>query len=240
MFAQAVAVYVVEEIPFADEDGALARLRSHVARSRLLLVGEAHGAEQTPRAIYTLYRALGCRALALEWEPAMRPVVDGFLATGEIAVPDAAAPSFYGGAGTLTAGHFALLARLHDERMLDRLILLDDTPPTFNGHWTERSAVMAEALLRDRDDLVPTLAVVGAGHTKTEAGADGPPMGTHVRASVPAMAEARIDYCRGEISHFGTKSLPERAPRGPRLYLDDGVYVLELPEARPAVVPRLG
>ena len=138
---------------------AVAGASEGLASTGLFLLGEKHRQTQIPRAIYTLMRRLDIRGLALEWESELRPLVDAFLA--ERVDPSVALSED----GRITEGHFALLARLHDERRLERLVLMDETSRDWTGHWTERDAGMARRLLGERDPAVPTLVVAGGFHT---------------------------------------------------------------------------
>ena len=224
MFEAALRSYDVGSLRVAWDEAALASVRRAVADSGVLLVGEVHGQQATPQALYALVHALGFRGLALEWEPVLEPIVERFLATGSVDIPPDLASSFGSGDGTLTAGHFALLRRLHAESRLDRLILFDDTPTEFGGPWAERDERMADYLLREFDPSVPTLVVAGAFHTLLEEQDDGAPMGARVVAAVGAVPRARLQY-GGDRARFSRAA--------------DGTYVLEVADARPAFVPRL-
>jgi hypothetical protein len=224
MFEAAVRSYDVRQLGVDWDRDALADLRQEVIDTRLFLLGEAHDRHVTPQALYTLVHAVGFRALALEWEPVLEPVVQRFLGTNRIDVPSNLEPSFASGDGTLTAGHFALLRRLHDERRLERLILFDDTPTDFAGPWAERDERMAEYLLRERDPSLPTLAVAGGFHTLTAEQSDGAPLGGRVVDAIGPVPTGRLEYATGRTRFF----------RG-----DDDVYVFELPDDRRGFVPRL-
>ena len=159
VFHDSVAAYSVHELPARFDENALEAARAGLHETGLLLFGEQHGQPQTPRAVYTLMRRLSLRGLALEWEADLRPLVDGFLSEG-LDATDALSED-----GRVTAGHFAVLAKLRDEERLERLILMDETARDWTGHWSERDAGMARTLLRDRDPSVPTLVVAGGFHT---------------------------------------------------------------------------
>jgi hypothetical protein len=137
---------------------------------RSLLVGHAHGrrAASEPARLYALARAIDARALAFEWSyDELGPLMDDLRATGRLDVgalwrlPEAA--EAFCGDGRFTAGHVALLERLHDERRLDQLILfdrLDATEPTRSDEMADR---LATAWRRE----LPLVAVVGAAHLPT-------------------------------------------------------------------------
>ena len=225
MFAEAVEQYEVREIALDSDAAAVASLRRDVAATNIFLLGEQHGREETPCALYTLFRAIGFRALALEWEPVLAPVVTDFLASGRVDVPADVFPSFASGDGTLTAGHFALLARLRNERRLDQLILFDDTPTTFDGPWHERDARMAAYLIRERRPDLPTLVVTGGFHTVVDEQEGHPTLAVHVRAALGRVPTGRLSY--------DSRARP-RFTRGP-----DATYVFELGDDSRGFVPAL-
>jgi hypothetical protein len=146
-FEAAVDAYDLEALPV---DVASAR-EAFEASDGLLVLGEAHGVEQTPAVVYALLRALGIRRLALEWaEDELRAVADGALDALWALAPGAEA---FSGDGRLTAGHLALLRRA----ALDEVVLLDRV----GSEGESRSVAMRERLLAAER---PLLAVVGAQH----------------------------------------------------------------------------
>jgi hypothetical protein len=187
VFQEAVAAYSVRELRVQFDAAAVADAKKGMASTGLFLLGERHNQTETPRAIYTLVRRLEIRGLALEWESDLRPLVDAYLAErvdASVALSDD---------GRITEGHFALLARLCDERRLERLILMDETSREWTGHWTERDAGMARRLLGERDPAVPTLVVAGSFHT-TLGGDDEPTLAVLVEREVPGIPTGVLDY----------------------------------------------
>ena len=171
-----------------DADALAAAIES-ARSSGLFLLGEQHKQAETPRAIYTLMRRLDLRSLALEWESDLRPVVDAYLAEG------ADATEALSEDGRITEAHFAVLARLHAEGRLERLILMDETSRDWTGDWTERDATMARTLLRERDPAQPVLVVAGAFHVS---GGDGEPtLSSLVERQIPGVPRGLLDYARG-------------------------------------------
>jgi hypothetical protein len=163
-FRSAVEAYAFGEAPV------------DVMRRDLLLVGDAHGlhAEREPAVLYEIARALGARALAFEWShDELGAVIDAFLATGTFdleavwALPPGA--EAFAADGRFTAGHVALLERLHREGTLKQVIpfdRLDADPP---APQEVRGREMAQRLLAEWDRALPLLAVVGAGHLEAMA-----------------------------------------------------------------------
>jgi hypothetical protein len=185
--ANAWPAYLVHGLRVRFAADAVADATEGLASTGLFLLGEQHQQRETPRAIYTLMRRLDIRGLALEWESDLRPLVDAFLAEGvdaSVALSED---------GRITEGHFALLARLRDERRLERLILMDETARDWTGHWTERDAGMARTLLRERDPAVPTLVVAGGFHT-TLGGDDEPTMASLVDRNIPGVPNGVLEY----------------------------------------------
>jgi hypothetical protein len=190
VFHRAVAEYSVHELPARFDADALAAAVDGAKSSGLFLLGERHNHAETPRAIYTLMRRLDLRSLALEWESDLRSVVDAYLAEG------ADATEALSEDGRITEGHFAVLARLHAEGRLERLILMDETSRDWSGDWTERDAGMTRTLLRERDPAQPMLVVAGAFHTTL--GAEGQPtLATLIDREIPGVPRGLLDYAEG-------------------------------------------
>lgn len=232
-FAAAVEDYPVRELPTRFDKDALSALAGSVRTTRLLLLGERHSIEENPRVVYTLMRKLGFQALALEWEPALGPLIDDFLTSGSLDLRSASRIPELGqlfcGDGRITAGHFAVLAQLRREGLLERLILFDDTPRTFDGPWVKRDAAMAACVLEQRDPGVRTLVVAGGLHTKRRPRREGSPMGAVLAGSIPGIPEGRVDYPR--FSGLQTQARFYRAK--------DGVFVFRLARSHSAVLPSL-
>ena len=181
---------------------ALARARAAVSRSGLLLLGEPHGAAETPNVIYTLMRALELRGLGFEWShEELGQVVEEFVATGELDLErlwHERPEEFFCGDGRVTAGHFALLERLRGEGRLDQVVLFDRLDPGTK----ERDTEMAERLLREWSREVPLLAVAGAAHVRLDRDSS---MAALVRASGVPLATAAIEYEAGELWFHGVR-----------------------------------
>ena len=111
-FAVAVRAHELAQVDL-DPD-ALDRLRAAVPHTgRLVVVGEPHGARETPGVLYALVTELGIRTIAFEWShEEMDDVVRPFLESGAFdfermwTLP--ASAEIFCGDGRITAGHFAL------------------------------------------------------------------------------------------------------------------------------------
>ncbi|MFL5963369.1 MAG: hypothetical protein ACJ757_10825 [Gaiellaceae bacterium] len=179
-----------------------------VARRELLLVGDAHGvhASREPAVLYELAHALGARALALEWShDQVGEIVRRFMRTGTFdleavwALP--AGAEAFSGDGRFTAGHVALLERLHREGTLEQVILIDRLDPDPLPPAEARDRDMAERLLAEWDRALPLLAVVGAGHVAS------------IAALIGATETAMLDY-RADVE-LPPAALTFAVPHGP-------------------------
>jgi len=229
-FADAVRAHPLEQVAIGE--GQLEQLRDAVAEGGLLLVGEPHGARETPAVLYALMNALGVRTVALEWSyEELDGAVQAFLRTGSFdfaalwSLP--ASAEFFCGDGRITAGHFALLERLRREERLDRVILFDRLDPDpAPDDWRLRDREMAERLLQEWDGHGVALVAVGAFHAQLEErGTMAQELTRHAR-----VCSAMIDYAAGCCWSRGaaceiTGKMPSAAIR------------LDVPIATPAVVP---
>ena len=206
-----------------------------LAETRLLLVGEPHGASETPAVLYALIASLGIRAVGFEWS---HDELDGHvrrsLANGSFAFRDywslPASSELFAGDGRITAGHFALLECLRAEDRLDQLILYDRLDPDPAPEWHVRDREMAERLLTIWDNHHPLLVLTGAFHAQTTPLVDGEPMGRHLARARPGLEPAMLDYAEGNCWSRGTiHDVSGPMPSAP--------IRLALPHATPAVVP---
>jgi hypothetical protein len=232
-FGEAVRRYRFDgvELNHAAVDAASRTL----ARAGLLLVGEPHGVDETPAALYALTAALGIRAVAFEWShDELDGLVRRSLASGSLdfadywALPQSS--EFFAGDGRITAGHFALLERLRAEDRLDQVILYDRLDPDPTPEWHVRDREMAERLLATSDNRHPLLVLTGAFHAQTTPLVDGEPMGWHLANTRPGLEPAMLDYAEGHCWSRGTiHDVSGPMPSAP--------ITLALPRATPAVVP---
>lgn len=239
-FIKAVSSITIEEIPAVFDEDASNRLVASLDTTKLFIVGEMHGVKENPDVIYTLFKKFGFRQLALEWEPGLRVVAEQYLETGEIDF-DAIEES---PDGRITAGHFALLKKLKDEGLLEKLICFDGSG---ESDWDARDANMAKNILGGLSDS-STLVVAGNLHAKVEPITfnDEPgehhPMGERIKAHIPDVPSGKIEYLSGQYHNFGTQDFfedPEQEKTGPKFYItEDGLYTFVLPEANVAIVPN--
>lgn len=208
-FEHAVREYAFAEVTL--DPAALAAARATLDATGLLVVGEPHGMHETPNVAYALARALGTRAIALEWS---HEEMQAFDLEQLWSLPPTA--EFFCGDGRITAGHFALLERLPLDQVIafDRL---DAEPPTsWEEHVRVRDRDMAERLLEQWDRSLPLLVLTGAFHAQLAA-AEGEPMAAHLARALPGLQPAMLAY-------EGTPMPP--AP-----------IVFSLPPGHPAVTP---
>jgi len=158
-FRAAVEAYVFAAPPVA------------VSRTAALLVANAHGAgaAREQAVLYELVRATGAGTLAFEWShDELGELLDDFMRTGRFdlqrlwRLPDGA--ETFSGDGRFTAGHVALLERLHREDALYGVLPFDRLDPDPVTEAAERDEEMARRLLAGWDRALPLLAVVGAAH----------------------------------------------------------------------------
>jgi hypothetical protein len=223
-FATAVARH---PFPLYSLDAeALAAASATLAATGLLVLGETHGVRETPSVLYALAVELGVRAVAFEWSyeemhaPLQAIVRDGSYDFERLwSLPPSA--EFFCGDGRITAGHFALLARLHDEGRLDQAIAfdrLDSEPPAdWRSYVRTREPELASRLLAEWDGRSPLLVVTGAFHAQLES-ADGEPMAAYLARRLPGLRPAMLQHEPGPP-----------LPAAP--------IVLRAGEATPAVVP---
>jgi hypothetical protein len=236
-FSAAVERFELVEPPLEWSPEAEEAARRSVEETGLLLFGEVHGVVEVPGLILALARRLGLRGLALEWSPGLRPLVERFLATGELSL-DGLEPltveQLCCGDGRVTAGHFALLRAL---RPAPLLLFSGATGPT---DWSGRDLVMARLFLREWDGETPTLLAAGRLHTELADHRHGRPLGVHLAAARPGVAAVRLECRSGTFTNLGVRRIPGLPGRGPaRLAREAGGLVLELPRATAATVPAL-
>lgn len=216
------------------------KLLASLEATKLLILGEMHGVKENVDVIYTLFKKFGFRQLALEWKSGLLKVAEYYLESGEIDFdaiknsPD----------GRITAGHFALLKKLKDEGLLEKLICFDGSG---KADWNKRDENMAENILSDLSDS-PTLVVAGNLHAKVELLTfnDEPgehhPMGELIKSQLPDVASGKIDYLSGQYHNFGLQDFfedPDQEKTGSKFYIaEDGLFTFAVPSANAAVVPH--
>jgi hypothetical protein len=187
---------------FVFDGDAIEAARASIARSGLIVLGEAHGVYETPAVLYSLALALGTRAVAFEWShEEMDEPLQGVLGNGSFdferfwRLPPSA--EFFCGDGRITTGHFALLQRLRDEGRLDQVIAFDRLDPEPHpGDWRIRDKEMAERLLAHWRDSVQLLLVTGASHATLDAqlGPKGETMAAVLAGERAGLVPAMLKY----------------------------------------------
>lgn len=239
-FIKALESITIEEIPAVFDEEASNRLLASLDKTKILIMGEMHGVKENPDIIYTLFKKFGFRQLALEWKSGLGAVAEKYLETEEInfdAIQDS--PD-----GRITAGHFALLKRLRDEGLLEKLICFDGSG---EANWNARDENMAKNVLNGLSDSA-TLVVAGNLHAKVEPITfnDEPiehhPMGERIKVHIPDVPSGKIEYLSGQYHNYGPEDFfedSEQEKTGPRFYItEDGLYTFVIPEAHIAIVPN--
>ncbi len=239
-FIEAIQNTEIKVLDTAFDDKSVEHLAVEIDRAKLFLLGETHGVMENAAIIYTLFKKFGFKNLALEWDPAWRTAAERFL-NGETldfesiqGSPD----------GRITAGHFALLKKLKDEGLLEKLICFDSST---NADWNARDKGMAQHILENFNDL-PTLVVAGRLHTLTESftledESESHPMGELLKQTVPNLPTGKIEYLSGAFHNYGTQQFDETT-EDPESQIaqffkhEDGLYIFELPKAQAATVPN--
>lgn len=237
-FREAMEVYDVGSLPVEFESRAADAFEQMLNGQRLALLGEMHGVSENPAGLYAIMKRFQIRGVGLEWQPNLGPMIDEYLKTGQLDFSQIANSAD----GRITAGHLALLKRLHEEGELAKLLLFDD--PEWKD-WNARDRRMAEHVLRDREPNISTLIVAGNLHARTESfedeGTMHHPMGENLKTALPGMPAGGFVYQSGRFYNLGSKQFEEQPGRlaTARWELQpDGRFTLTIPEAHEAQVPK--
>lgn len=228
VFIQEIGVEISPEIFDA--------VTANIESTKIFLLGEIHGIKENVDVIYTLFKKFGFKQLALEWETSLNEVVEKYLSSGEIdfnTIEESAD-------GRITAAHFALIKKLTEEGLLNKLVCLIGK----SGENTRDENMALSSIQKISDEA--TLVVAGNLHTKTEKiifkdGKEMHPMGEFIKKEIPNVETAKIRYAHGEYHNFGTHTFgkEEENPAKAEFSLDeDNVYQFIVPEAHVAVVPN--
>ena len=111
IFYEAIVNTPVKEIVTEFDEFSVHQLLENLHGTKVFILGETHGVKENVDIIYTLFKKFNFGQLALEWEPELKSIVEQFIQTGELdfdAIKDS--PD-----GRITAGHFSLIEKLHEE-----------------------------------------------------------------------------------------------------------------------------
>ena len=175
--------------------------------------------------------------MGFEWDPELEEEIDVFLEKGDFNFSSIS--DEYD--GRITAGHFALLKKLKDERLLDNFFFFD--PKQWPGSWDLRDQRMADNVLAKKYDR-PTLIVSGRLHAKTEQVdvREGRchPMGENLKNKIFNILTAEIVPLSGQCFNCELKDFEFIKKTDKNIFYkkDTNSYILELSEAHPAVVPK--
>jgi hypothetical protein len=243
--------------PYAD-----AAVRQSLRRTGLVLLGEGHGIAQTPVLVEELIAWFGLGGIALEWHEDLRPWLDRWITHGVLADPVGGDPAvgIWSGDGRLTAGHLAALRRWAAAGLL--ITLMDATPVVHprpgeseeemgRRWWSERDAAMAGRVLAAPEAPGGRLVVAGDLHTRLEPlpagdliGAEiGIPMGVELARRRPGLCSIDCVYGPGQFYNLGPRRSDLDGLRGqhldtPRLIMQQGALLLQVPSPREATVPH--
>jgi hypothetical protein len=243
----------------ADADTAV---RQSLQRTGLVLLGERHGIAQTPVLVEELIAWFGLGGIALEWHEDLRPWLDRWITNGVLADPVWGVPrvEVWGGDGRLTAGHLAMLRRWAAAGLL--ITLMDGTTivrprpgeteeETGRQWWSERDAAMAARVLAAPDAPSGRLVVAGNLHTRLKPlpasdpiGAEiGVPMGAELARRRPGLCSIDCVYGPGQFYNLGPRRSDPDGLGGqhldrPRLIMQQGALLLQVPSPREATVPH--
>jgi hypothetical protein len=259
------AVHAFDATPLGlqvDTD-ADAAVRQSLRRTGLVLLGEGHGIAQTPVLVGELIAWFGLGGIALEWHEDLGPWLDRWITHGVLVDPvwgSDLAGEVWGGDGRLTAGHLAALRRWAAAGLL--ITLIDGTPVVRlrpgeseeemgRRWWSERDAAMARRVLAASAPPGGRLVVAGGLHTRLEPlpvddpiGAEiGVPMGAELARRRPGLCSIDCVYGRGQFYNLGSRrsdldGLGGQCLDRPRLIMQQGALLLQVPSPREATVPH--
>jgi hypothetical protein len=259
----AVQAFDATPLGLQVDSDADAAVRRSLRRTGLVLLGEGHGIAQTPVLVEELIAWFGLGGIALEWHEDLRPWLDRWITHGVLADPVGEDPAVevWSGDGRLTAGHLAALRRWAAAGLL--ITLMDGTPVSRprpgeseeemgRRWWSERDAAMAGRVLA-APDAAPggRLVVAGDLHTRLKPlpasdpiGAEiGVPMGVELARRRPGLCSIDCVYGPGQFYNLGPRTSDIDGLRGqlldtPRLIMQQGALLLQVPSPREATVPH--
>lgn len=221
-FIDAIKAYEVISIPLGFPPSGEESVKSTIEASGLFVVGETHGQQATPNALYTLTKQFGFTQLALEWDTTMQPLIDEDLDSGNLRsdIPIDTRD------GRVTAGHFAVLMQLKKEGCIDRCHCI--RPPMI-AEPNDNDAGMAKNLTPHIDIQKPLLVVAGNQHTRNTpflieepffgAGSVMIPLGALLKQNVPHVGFGELQYSSDLIPSLDT---PAFLPSPENKFLSDG------------------
>jgi hypothetical protein len=189
---------------------------------------------ENPVILGLLMDKLGIVSLGFEWEPELYPP-SMLYAKGKPLETEHLQESRD---GRVTAGHFALLRKLHEAGKLNRFYCFD----YWENGGTRRDLGMSSNLSAAHDKYDPILAAMGRAHAsfRTELEAD---MDTsaaeYLKRRMGHVPRVMIDYGGGSYHNEKPKSFKHRLPSAanPTFRRSGNHYVFTLPFAHPAQVP---
>jgi hypothetical protein len=232
-FRAAVEAFAVQPLGLTAQPAALAEARRSLDTTGLVLMGEVHGVRQNPLLIRDLVHLLDINVVALEWPVELGATLAEYTRQGRLADH----PLLWVGDGRVTAGHFAVLRALAEDRGV-RVVLFDNASYRSTLSWSEMDAAMSRRLLRETAPSDRTLVVAGNAHTPTQQSDFGIPLGAHLAARRPGVSHIAVRYLAGSYFNFQERqfAVTAAADATPRLLLAGDELVLELARADAAAV----
>jgi hypothetical protein len=237
VFESAILESVVE-VPTEYDEDATNLLVDDIVSGKLLALGEVHGVKENPSIIYTLIKKFGFRQLGLEWDKDIEKVVKLFQTDGVIDYNSIMNSSD----GRITAGYFNMLKKVKDENLIDNIFFFDD-----KDSWSRRDEVMAQIIIGNTANNIPTLIVAGNAHTNLDDIKEGdgsihPSMVKFLQSKGKIFCIGDIHYRSGnffnnQVKSFGNSG--EDPGKTAKFYKNEaGNYIFELPVANLAIVPN--
>jgi uncharacterized iron-regulated protein len=227
----------VKEIDTKFDEISISDFISRLNDTKLFILGEMHGVQENPNIIYTIFKKFGFKNIAIEWSDKLQEAVNFFLKTGDIDFDKIKNSDD----GRITAGHFALLKKLKEEGLLEKVICFDE----WSNEWNDREKNMANNIIKNILNT-PILVIAGNLHAKMDSFKDKSnsyhPMGENIKNKIQNVPNGKIEYLKGEYYNLSLKEFKksnrEKLPKAEFYKSSDGTYMFILPEAHAGSVPN--
>lgn len=226
---------------FNTNPNILTELSNQVREKNLFLVGEVHGIQENLDLVYRMMVDMNIKVLGLEWPPRMEKVIATFLETGILNFEE-----FDDSAdGRITAKHFTMIKKLHDEGRLDEVVCFDSAEGQDWNDENKRDNAMAQTILTRRTTGKTMLVLSGNIHSQTEQSDPSHiPMGVNlVERLGNRIPQVQFRYMSGERNGDinGKQKLNDSGVKLGGNFMaqeDGGTYLLSIDEATASVIPK--